>query len=137
MSTNVTEFPARREKLPLVPCLPLTSAQQLLSDPENQPFHRFLLPFDEQALAASEVEEILAIAGAVDGELILLRVGYEDGLDEEGMFTRLRALQARAQQRLGMVRVDSLVSDTAVSLLTYAHQHQVDLIILPRDSVCA
>lgn len=133
MSINVTEFPDRQGKLPLVPCLPLNSAQQLLSDRTNQQFHRFLLPFDDQALTTDEVDMMLDMASEVDGELILLHVGYEEGLDEEGLFIRLRALQSHAQQRLSAVRVDSLVSDTAVSLLTYAHQHQVDLILLPQE----
>ncbi|MBE7531841.1 MAG: hypothetical protein HS099_19160 [Ardenticatenaceae bacterium] len=68
-------------------------------------------------------------------ELVLLHVGRDDDLDEEALFTTLRGLQAQTQQ--AGVTIDSLVEDTAVSLLDYAHEHHIDLILLRDKGVSA
>lgn len=117
----------------LVPCLPLQSARELLAVEAHPAFRRLLLPFDTPCEVDSALETALELTPRA--ELVLLHVGHDVALDEEALFTALRGLQAQTQQ--AGVKVDSLVEDTAVSLLDYAHTHHIDLILLPDKAVTA
>ncbi len=130
MTIVATKTPRGTGQLALVPCLPLDSVQRLLTASDRYPFQRLLLPFDDRFLAKPVLEKLFDVVQQAQGELILLHVGRASGLDEEGLFSTLRGLQANAQQLLATVRVDSMGADTAVSLLDYAHEHHIDLIVL-------
>ncbi len=117
----------------LVPCLPLQSAKELLETMGGTTFKRLLLPFDNPCVSDSALE--MALEMTPSAELVLLHVGHDEELDAEALFTALRGLQAQTQQ--AGVKVDSLVKDTAVSLLDYAHEHAIDLILLPDKPVDA
>ncbi|HRQ41971.1 MAG TPA: universal stress protein [Chloroflexota bacterium] len=121
------------EKAELVPCLPMDSAKTLLLASDKPAFRRLLLPFDRECMDGPDLETALEMTSSA--ELVLLHVGRDDDLDEEALFTTLRGLQAQTQQ--AGVKVDSLVEDTAVSLLDYAHQHHIDLILLHDKEVSA
>lgn len=121
------------EKSELVPCLPVHSAKTLLSASDKPAFRRLLLPFDSECIDDPDIE--VALEMTPSAELVLLHVGRDDDLDEEALFTTLRGLQAQTQQ--AGVKVDSLVEDTAVSLLDYAHEHRIDLILLRDKRVSA
>ncbi len=115
----------------LVPCLPVQSAREMLAAVDQTTFRRLLLPFDGRTLANSDLETALTMSS--QAKVILLHVGHDVNLDEEALFTVLRGLQAQTQQE--GVLVDNLVTDTAVSLLDYAHSHNIDLILLPDKQV--
>jgi hypothetical protein len=133
VSLSVTAPRVRREVF-LIPCLPLESAQQLLDAPDKRRFQRLLLPFDNRFLAEPCLDTLLDVTRRAQSELILLHVGHNEGMDEEGLFTALRGLQAYVGHLLASVKVDSLAAaDTAVSLLDYAHEHRIDLIVLPNE----
>jgi hypothetical protein len=125
--------PQQADSSALIPCLPLDSARQLLNSPEHHHFQRLLLPFDSHFWAESGLDSLLDVTQQEQSELILLHVGQEAELGEEGLFTALRGLQAQTQQRLPSVIIDSMAENTAVSLLDYAHEHAIDLIVLPEN----
>ena len=115
----------------LVPCLPLQSAKYLLAATECPSFRRVMLPFNSPSTAVIET----ALDMTTQRELVLLYVEHDVEMDEEKLFTTLRGLQAQTQQAGSEVEVDSLIEDTAVSLLDYAHKHHIDLILLPDEQV--
>lgn len=115
----------------LVPCLPLQSAKYLLTATDCPSFRRVLLPFGSHNTAV--IEAALEMTG--QRELVLLYIEREVEVDDEMLFTTLRGLQAQTQHTGVDVKVDSLVEDTAVSLLDYAHKHHIDLILLPDKRV--
>jgi nucleotide-binding universal stress UspA family protein len=131
MTLLQTSVPNEYSKSTLIPCLPLDSARQLLNSPEHHHFQRLLLPFDSHFLAEPGLDTLLDVTCQEQSDLILLHVGREAELNEEGLFTVLRGLQAQTQQRLPSVTIDSMATNTAVSLLDYAHEHAIDLIVLP------
>ncbi|MCP4362938.1 MAG: hypothetical protein GY796_33450 [Chloroflexi bacterium] len=127
--------PQSLDNIPIVPCLPLDSARELLAGKDESRFRRLLLPFDCQVLDEPELADLMLKIRQVDGTVTILHVGCEVELDEERLFTTMRGLQAKiSSQMSGVVMVDSIVADTAAALFDYARQHNIDLIVLPKVS---
>ena len=133
MNAVSTVIPNEVDATPLIPCLPLESMSQLIASSSISRYRRLLLPFDAQSLTRLRLDDLLEMIRKTDGELILLHVGHEERSDEEGLFSTLRGVQAHVRQIMSSAIVDSLVDNTAVSLLDYAHKNHVDLIVLPEQ----
>lgn len=116
-------------------CLPIDSANALLSKGKNEQYHRFLMPFRAWLSTEHDLDLMLRMTRQANGKLILLHMGEEADLDEESLFTAFRGLQNHANQILADVIIDNIKGDTAVSLMEYAHNHKVDLIVFPEEQL--
>jgi hypothetical protein len=69
-------------------------------------------------------------------EVILLRVRSTAEIvtaliEEESLYTELKGVQAQLQSRPVSVQIDTVVGSAAMTIIHYADQHDVDLIVLP------
>ena len=134
--SNQARQPAAPNQASPIPCLPIASAKSLLANENQRPFQRFLLPFRDHFLVEPDFDHLLDLTRQTRAELILLHLSEAEAcLDEEGLFTTFRALQNHANQIVMGVTIDELKEATTVTLMAYAHSHNIDLIVYPSSQL--
>lgn len=97
-------------------------------------YKRVLLPFT----SSDALESALDAIKDTQSELLLLRVYPSsdfppNDISEETLYSDLRGLQARLQGGGNPVHMDTVSGPPARSIINYAGEHQVDLILLPKQ----
>jgi nucleotide-binding universal stress UspA family protein len=99
------------------------------------PYKRVLLPFTDAGLLEQALARILPTIEVMADELTLLRVRpfpvVAGAMEAERLYTELKSVQAQLQRCAIPVKLDTVVGALARSIVEYARQNSVDLILLP------
>ena len=98
-------------------------------------YRRILIPFGEEFLGEGMLSSAIEAARLSAAELILLIVRSpaavkKYGPDQESLFTILKGLQAQLQSCQVQIRFDSVTGPAAASIVAYAGDNCVDLIVM-------
>lgn len=100
-------------------------------------YKHILMPFVEPAMLTPGLETALALVRGREANLRLLRI--QPNVDEsasaaELLYTELKALHAQLQRSELLAKIDLEPENSAEAIITYACEHQIDLIVLPNPS---
>jgi nucleotide-binding universal stress UspA family protein len=100
-------------------------------------FRRIMVPFDHLQVLETTLAPACALAAAFSAEVLLVRVESKDAearpLDEERLFSEFRGLCSQMQERSFAVYLEMLPGPPEESLLTFAENENVDLIVLSSE----
>lgn len=96
---------------------------------------RILIPFGEELMKEGMLSSAIEAAQLTSAELILLSVRSPAAVkkvvpNHECLFTALKGLQAQLQSYHVHVRFDSVTGPAAASIVAYARNNRVDLIVI-------
>lgn len=100
-------------------------------------YKRVLLPFSSSDSLEHTLGPALDAVQETSAELLLLRVYPtpdfpQDTCSEETLYSDLRGLQARLQSQEIPLHMDTIAGPPARSIVRYAGEHGVDLIVVPK-----
>jgi nucleotide-binding universal stress UspA family protein len=99
-------------------------------------YRRVLIPFTDSLLLEHVFGPTLDMVETMAAEVILLRVRCMPDVvtaltEGESLYSELKGVQAQLQSRPVSVQIDTVVGSVATTVIDYADQHDVDLIVLP------
>jgi nucleotide-binding universal stress UspA family protein len=99
-------------------------------------YKRVLIPFTDSLLLEHVFGPTLDMVETMAAEVILLRVRCMPDVvtaltEGESLYSELKGVQAQLQSRPVSVQIDAVVGSVATTVIDYADQHDVDLIVLP------